>query len=148
MARFRGQIEAKSGGSAARLDEHQIAAAITGLHSGVEVRAEVRDGVDVFLLFAIGGARNPLLERRFLGVVHLQNGEVRFTVNNDALLAEEDVMKRFRVYGTAHYDAWVMVEAETPLEALKVAAQEGKNQHNVQRGDFMEFDPSDTVEEA
>lgn len=90
MARFRGQIEAESGGSASRLDEHKVAAAITGLNSGVEVRAEVRDHVDVFLLFATGGSRNPLLERQFLGVVHIKDGAVRFTVNNDALLAKED----------------------------------------------------------
>jgi len=90
MARFRGQIEAESGGSASRLDENKIATAITGLHSGVEVRAEVRKNSDVFVIFATGGSRNALLKRQFLGIVHVKDGEVRFTVNNDALLAKED----------------------------------------------------------
>jgi hypothetical protein len=54
--------------------------------------------------------------------------------------------KVFRVYGTAHYDACVMVEAETAEEALQLAVKEGESVHNVERGDFMEFEPSDATD--
>jgi len=57
-------------------------------------------------------------------------------------------MKVYRVYGTAHYDASVLVEAETPEEALQLALKEGQSEHNVERGDFMPdgFEPSDATE--
>lgn len=55
-------------------------------------------------------------------------------------------MKLFRVYGTAHYDAAVLVEAETAEEALELAAKEGEREHNVKRGDFMDFEPSEATD--
>lgn len=55
-------------------------------------------------------------------------------------------MKQFRVYGTAHYDACVVVEAETAMDALELAVKEGQREHDVERGDFMEFEPSDATD--
>lgn len=55
-------------------------------------------------------------------------------------------MKVYRVYGTAHYDACVMVEAETAEEALRLAVEDGKDEHNIERGDFMEFDVADATD--
>lgn len=57
-------------------------------------------------------------------------------------------MKLYRVYGTAHYDACVMVEAETAEEARALALKDGQREHNVERGDFMEFEPSATDPEV
>ena len=54
--------------------------------------------------------------------------------------------KVFRVYGTAHYDAYVMVEAETAEEALGLAVEEGQRDTNVPCGDLMEFLPADAEE--
>jgi hypothetical protein len=55
-------------------------------------------------------------------------------------------MKVYRVYGTAHYDACVMVEAETAMEAFELAMKEGQHEHNVERGDFMEFEVSEATD--
>jgi hypothetical protein len=73
MARFKATIQSTSGKSVSRLGP-EVATAITGWFSGVEVQAGTTPaGRDVFYVYATGGLRRALT-RQYLGVVSLADG--------------------------------------------------------------------------
>jgi hypothetical protein len=90
MARFRAWIEGRYGNQARRMGDDGVLAELTAAKVGVHVVGRLNDrDQEEFQVFATQGRRAGV-EPVYLGVVHVQNGEVRFTVNNAALLAKED----------------------------------------------------------
>lgn len=90
MARFRAWIEGRYGNQASRMGDEGIVAEVTAAKVGVFVQGVVAEGGgEEFQVFATQG-RIPG-DGVFLGTVQLDaSGEVRFTVNNAALVKKED----------------------------------------------------------